>query len=52
MSHLRGALTQMWNPESSSPQDFVAAALDLVALVSTFAATVLTLGSPGWRVAA
>ncbi|MFN8073368.1 MAG: inner membrane protein YhjD [Mycobacterium sp.] len=45
MSHLRGALTQMWNPESSSPQDFVAAKLsDLVALVSTFAATVLTLG--------
>lgn len=45
MSHLRGALTQMWNPESSSPQDFVAAKLsDLLALVSTFAATVLTLG--------
>lgn len=44
MSHLRGALTQMWNPDSASP-DFVSGKIsDLVALVSTFLASLLTVG--------
>ncbi len=45
MNHLRGALTQMWSPDTPSTQDFVAGKIsDLSALVSTFIATVLTFG--------
>lgn len=45
MSHLRGALTQMWNPDTAPTQDFVAGKIsDLGALVSTFVATLLTFG--------
>lgn len=45
MSHLRGALTQMWDPHTSSRQDFVAGKVsDLAALVSTFVASLLTVG--------
>jgi membrane protein len=43
MNHLRGALTQMWAPDSSSAQDFVRGKIsDLAALVSTFVASLLT----------
>lgn len=45
MSHLRGALTQMWNPDGGSSQDFVSGKIsDLAALVSTFVASLLTVG--------
>ena len=45
MSHLRGALTQMWCPDAVPTQDFVAGKIsDFTALVSTFLATVLTFG--------
>ena len=45
MNHLRGALTQMWDPNSTPSQDFVAGKIsDLAALVSTFMAALLTLG--------
>jgi len=45
MTHLRGALTQMWAPDTPATQGFVSAKLsDLTALVSTFAASLLTIG--------
>lgn len=45
MSHLRGALTQMWDPTDVASRDFLSAKLsDLAALVSTFIATLLTFG--------
>ena len=45
MTHLRGALTQMWDPTDVSTRSFLAAKLsDLAALVSTFLATLLTFG--------
>jgi len=45
MSHLRGALTQMWDPNDVVSRDFLSAKLsDLASLVSTFIATLLTFG--------
>ena len=45
MSHLRGALSQMWDPASVSTHDFLAAKMsDLSTLVSTFLAILATFG--------
>lgn len=45
MNHLRGALTQMWCPDTEPSQDFVSTKVsDLAALVSTFVASLLTIG--------
>jgi membrane protein len=45
MSHLRGALSQIWDPATVSTRDFLAAKLsDLSTLVSTFLAIVTTIG--------
>ncbi len=45
MSHLRGALSQMWDPSAVSTRDFLAAKIsDLSALVSTFLAILATFG--------
>lgn len=45
MNHLRGALTQMWDPHSASSGGFVAGKIsDLAALVSAFVASLLTVG--------
>lgn len=45
MSHLRGALSQMWDPSAVSTRDFLAAKMsDLSALVSTFLAILATFG--------
>ena len=45
MSHLRGALSQIWDPDTVSTRDFLAAKLsDLSSLVSTFLAILATFG--------
>lgn len=45
MTHLRGALTQMWSPDGDDPQGFVSTKIsDLTALVSTFVASLATIG--------
>ncbi|MCB0931190.1 MAG: inner membrane protein YhjD [Mycobacterium sp.] len=45
MNHLRGALTQMWCPDADVTQGFVSGKIsDLAALVSTFVASLLTIG--------
>ena len=45
MTHLRGALTQMWAPDTDIPGGFVKTKIsDLTALVSTFVASLLTIG--------
>ena len=45
MSHLRGALSQMWDPSSVATRDFLAAKMsDLSTLVSTFLAILATFG--------
>lgn len=45
IGQLRGALTQMWTPDAPDPAGFVSTKLsDLAALVSTFVASLLTVG--------
>jgi membrane protein len=45
MSHLRGALSQMWDPTTVSTRDFLSAKMsDLSALVSSFFAILATFG--------
>ena len=45
MSHLRGALSQIWDPDAVSTRDFLAAKMsDLSSLVSTFLAILATFG--------
>lgn len=45
MTHLRGAMTQMWSPDSDAPHGFVSTKIsDLAALVSTFLASMGTVG--------
>lgn len=45
MSHLRGALSQIWDPDTVSTRDFLAAKMsDLSSLVSTFLAILATFG--------
>lgn len=45
MTHLRGALTQMWSPDDYASPSFVSGKIsDLTALISTFVASLLTIG--------